>query len=86
MKKLLIAIEFYLIRRRANILYKRNNVQYFIMKAENYKKANFVIVDEAQRQRYNVEAAKKGLKQFSKNEIKRNCIWCTKPERSYREL
>lgn len=86
MKKLPKFVQLWILKRKAMKLWKRHNVQLFIMPAINFKRADFVITSEKMQQSYNIEAKKLGHKQFSKKDLVRNCVCCTPPERSFRVI
>ena len=86
MKKLPKFIQLWILKRKAMKLWKRRNVQLFIMKAENFKQGDYVITSEKMQKAYNIEATKLGLKTFSRNQLFKNAVFCTPPERSFRTL
>lgn len=81
MKKI---FKLWLLKRKAYKFWKRHNVQCFVVKVDNWKRGDHAIIHEKARIAYNLQARKQGLKEFSRNEMIRNCIYCTPPERSFR--
>jgi hypothetical protein len=76
--------KLWLLKRKAYKFWKHKNIQCFIMPVENWKLGDYIIVHEKSRIAYNKQARKQGLKEFSRNEIIRNCVYCTPTERSFR--
>jgi hypothetical protein len=78
--------KLWLLKRKAYNFWKRHNIQCFIMPVENWTRGEYIIIYEKVRIEYNKQARKQGLKEFSRNEVVKNCVYCTPAERSFRYL
>jgi hypothetical protein len=84
LKKLPEWVQIIYFKRKAIRYYKKYNTQFFLMRADNYNIADFIIVSEKMNEAYNRKAKEIGKRTFRPHDLGKNCIWCTPSPKSWR--